>query len=162
MVKNNIKTVFYTVVSLYESRVGSVSNFESIIKVLNKEYDYLEYKTMKDIYLDGYSNQINTSDTDDLKVAYFIGLNLSKYFEDNDIEKKRLSQLLMISIMDFILKASTGANLDTNIFSKLQKSILRDNMEIEYGKMGVYHLFRSCYNITSFYDKEIKKSLFNS
>ncbi|RLA82975.1 MAG: hypothetical protein DRG78_05745 [Epsilonproteobacteria bacterium] len=158
--KDNISMIFQAVVDLYIELSSTSPILKNILNKLKNEFELFEYKTVKSIHLYGELYSVNIMDSDDLKIAFFLGQNLAKYFEDNnEIEKKRSIQLHMISVMSFIVKASTGSSLDIDMFSKLQQSIIRDDTESSYGKYGIYSIFKGCYNITSFYDNEIKKSL---
>ncbi|MFA6195260.1 MAG: hypothetical protein WC656_01295 [Sulfurimonas sp.] len=80
---------------------------------------------------------------DDMKITYFLGIELYKLSKDDKY------MLTMLNILNKLVYLETAHFIDKDIFIKIRSSVINDKWQNFYGIYGIYTIFKNCYKIGS-------------
>lgn len=105
---------------------------------IEKNRDSLFTNTLNDILEYCKINRVYIQDFDDYKITYFMGVRLTKKTDNSEY------LISTLKILDILVKKDSNNFIDENMIQKIILNIQANKWEDNYGKYGIYSIFKSC------------------
>lgn len=129
-------------ISNYLSSFNLVSQYyeyydSKYLEIIEKHADVLFANVLRSVLNYCKVNKVKIVEFDDVKIAYFLGKELS--ILENDF----VYMIVMVDILNFLTKHKTSREASKDMLRKIKNHITNGTWTEEYGQHGIYSIFKT-------------------